>query len=77
MGMILVINGFGNSVTAKLDMKFLKPVETPGTVLLVAKCTRREGRRFWMEAWMEDAEGQILARGDAVWVNIGAPREKL
>jgi acyl-coenzyme A thioesterase PaaI-like protein len=77
MGMVLVNNGFPGSVTARLDMRFLKKVRTPGTVLVVARCTRREGRKYWMEAWMEDEKGVVLARGDALWVNTAVAKEKL
>lgn len=76
MGMLLVLNGAGGSVTAELKMRFLKRVSTPATVVAGARCVKREDRRkFWMEGWLKDGEGTVLAKGDGVWINIGAKRD--
>lgn len=86
MGTLLTVNKdqetgrplTGNTVTAKLEVKFLRPIETPNTVVVVAVCRRQEdGRKFWLEAHIEDSDGEVLARGEAFWVRLGKRKEKL
>jgi len=84
MGTLLTVNKdedggplSGSTVTAKLEVRFLKLVPTPGTVMAVAKYERREGRKFWLEAWIEDGDGEVLARGDALWISLGKRDVKL
>jgi acyl-coenzyme A thioesterase PaaI-like protein len=59
------------TVTASLTVKFLKGVRTPGTVAVVARCRKREGRKFWLDAEVKDGEGRVLAKGEAVWIKLG------
>ncbi len=88
MGTLLTINKdqggmplTQSTVTASLNVKYLAPVRTPGTVAVRVWCERREGRKFWLvgevlKSWGrvdgEKREGQgmgkVLARGEAVWV---------
>jgi acyl-coenzyme A thioesterase PaaI-like protein len=84
MGLLLTINKddhggslSGDTVTAKLDIRYMKPIFTPGTVMAVARCRKREGRKFRQEAWIEDSDGTILARADALWISIRRREEKL
>ena len=60
-----------NTVTAEMKVRYLRPVRTPGTVVVVAECVKREGRRIWLEGEVRDVEGVVLARGEAVWVKVG------
>ncbi|KAI3401471.1 hypothetical protein diail_10905 [Diaporthe ilicicola] len=55
-------------VTAYLNTTYLRPVRTPGTVLVVAQTTKVEGRKIYVEASMEDGEGNKLARAEALFV---------
>ena len=79
MGTLLTINKdqngsplSGDTVTAELKVKYLRPVMTPSTVVVVARCKKREGgRKFWLEGWLEDEDGQVMARSEAFWVRIG------
>lgn len=59
-----------STVTGEMKVRYLRPVRTPGTVVVVAESVRREGRRIWLEGEVRDAEGVVLARGEAVWVKV-------
>lgn len=67
------------TMTAYLNTKFEAPVRTDErdggkTVLVRARLARHEGRKMWIEGAMEDEKGRVLARGEALFVQI---REKL
>jgi acyl-coenzyme A thioesterase PaaI-like protein len=76
MGTLLTINKSGgrplsdSTVTKKMEVVFERMVSTPGTYLVGAKCTRREGRKFWIEGWLEDGGGRRCARGESLWINV-------
>jgi acyl-coenzyme A thioesterase PaaI-like protein len=55
-------------VTAYLNTTYLRPVRTPGTILVVARTVRTQGRKVLVEAYMEDEEGEKLAKGEALFV---------
>lgn len=57
-------------VTAYLNTTYLRPVRTPGTILVVARTTRVEGRKIWVEASMEDGTGEKLAKAEALFVEV-------
>lgn len=78
MGTVLTVNkDLGglpltqSTVTANLSVKYLRGVQTPGTVAVVARCGRREGRKFWLEAEVRDGDSVVLARGEALWIKVG------
>ncbi|KAI5812015.1 thioesterase superfamily protein [Pyronema omphalodes] len=56
--------------TAWLNTQFRRPVRTPGVVVVRARCMKREGRKFWAEAKMEDGEGMVLATAEALFVLV-------
>lgn len=69
-------HGIG-SYTATLDIRYLKPVHTPGSLIVTARYTKREGRKEWIRAEIkqhvmhgEDDHGEELlcATGDALFV---------
>lgn len=64
------------TVTATLTVKYLKGIRTPGTVAVVTRCRKREGRKFWLDAEVRDGEGGVLAKGEAVWIQLGKKKEK-
>lgn len=57
-------------MTGYLNTRFLKAVKAPGVVLARAKIVRAEGRKTWVEGWLEDENEQILAKCEAVFVNL-------
>lgn len=57
-------------VTAYLNTTYLRPVRTPGTILVVASTTKVEGRKIWVEASMEDGRGDKLAKAEALFVEV-------
>ena len=67
------------TMTAYLNTKFEAPVRTGEgdggkTVLVRARLVRHDGRKMWIEGAMEDEKGRVLARAEALFVQI---REKL
>lgn len=62
-------------VTAQLNIRYHKPVRTPGTVMARAWATKIEdgGRKVWTEAIVEGGDnGEIVhARADGLWIRIG------
>jgi acyl-coenzyme A thioesterase PaaI-like protein len=81
IGTLLTVNKFGkedgkaiplssSTVTAYLNVQYLKPVKTPQTVLIVARCKEVKGRKYFMEAEVKDGEGNVLANADSLWIRI-------
>ncbi|KAK0755046.1 HotDog domain-containing protein [Schizothecium vesticola] len=67
------------TLTAYLNTRFEAPVRTDEdvggkTVVVRARLTRREGRKMWIEGAMEEEGGRVLARAEALFVQI---KEKL
>jgi len=82
IGTLLTVNKDANSlplthktVTASMNVSYLKPVPTPGTVLVVARCREVRGRKLYMDAEVRDGEGVLLAKADSLW--IGPKLERL
>ncbi|CZR58554.1 uncharacterized protein PAC_08446 [Phialocephala subalpina] len=70
----------GNTVTAYLNVKYLRPVKTPGTVLVVAwggKVEGGKGRKYGMEAEVRDGKGAVLAKADSLWILLQKKEAKL
>ncbi|KAK5116754.1 hypothetical protein LTR62_007428 [Meristemomyces frigidus] len=72
-----------NSFTASLTVNFLKPVHTPGSLVVTARYTRREGRKEWIHAEVkqhishgEDDYGEevVCATGDALFIEPRASK---
>ncbi|KAJ9137544.1 hypothetical protein NKR23_g9098 [Pleurostoma richardsiae] len=61
-------------MTAYLNSTFVQPVRTPGTILVTARLTRVEGRKYFMDAKVEDSEGMLLTKSEALFVVL---KEKL
>ncbi|GAW19378.1 hypothetical protein ANO14919_088640 [Xylariales sp. No.14919] len=60
----------GTHMTAYLNTSFIRPVPTPATVLTRAWLTKIEGRKYFMQGTMEDEDGVVLARADALFVQL-------
>ena len=58
------------SLTAGLDVKFLKPVMLPGAVCATAWVEEQEGRKTRLRCVIKDGEGTELARCTSVWVAL-------
>lgn len=61
-------------VTARLNISYKQFIETPQIIMVVARLREITGRKIHVEAWIENAEGTILAAGESVWIRI---KEKL
>ncbi|KAK2761350.1 hypothetical protein FQN54_001872 [Arachnomyces sp. PD_36] len=67
----------GETFTAYLHVNYLKPVDTPQTVVVIAKFRELKGRKHYIESTIEDGSGVVLAKGEALWVGIKESKEKL
>jgi acyl-coenzyme A thioesterase PaaI-like protein len=65
------------AVTAYLNVQFLNPVQTPQTVLVVARSREIKGRKFYMEAEIRDSDGNVLAKADSLWIRVKRPPQNL
>ncbi|EQB49692.1 major facilitator superfamily transporter [Colletotrichum gloeosporioides Cg-14] len=71
------INGLipdGAYMTAYLNTQYVRPVQTPQTILVVATVKKVEGRKYWIEGVIEDKDGQVLAKAESLYVKV---KEKL
>ncbi|KAK2014612.1 thioesterase superfamily protein [Colletotrichum eremochloae] len=64
-----------NTVTSSMDIKYLKPITTPGVVLGVGQIREIRGKKMLLRAVVKDSNGVDLVTCDSVW--IGIPRVKL
>ncbi|PQE15146.1 thioesterase superfamily protein [Rutstroemia sp. NJR-2017a BVV2] len=77
MGLLLTLNkdADGNpltlsTVTAGLNVQYLKMVRTPQVVLVVVQLSERKGRKFYINGRIEDKQGVVLARAESLWIQI-------
>ena len=79
MGVLLTVNqqwmrqhrGAGEHITqmtVSLNIKYRRPVRTPGVILTVAKVIKTEPRKWWIQATVEDSKRTELAIGEALFV---------
>lgn len=65
-------------VTAQLNVRYQKPVRTPGTVMIRAWATKVEdgGRKVWTEAIVVSGDkGEIVhARAEGLWIRVGSAK---
>ncbi|KAK1465393.1 thioesterase superfamily protein [Colletotrichum cuscutae] len=57
-------------MTAYLNVTYVKPVRTPQTVLCVVEVTKVVGRKWWIDARIEDEGGAVLARAESLYVRL-------
>lgn len=67
----------GETFTAYLHVNYLKPVDTPQTVVVTSRFRELKGRKHFIESTIEDGDGAVLANGEALWVGIRESKEKL
>jgi acyl-coenzyme A thioesterase PaaI-like protein len=84
IGVLLTVNKeLGNllidaiTVTAYMNVRYLKRIGTPCTVVVAARCKRVEGRKYFMEAEVRDGEGVKLAEADSLWILLAERKERL
>jgi acyl-coenzyme A thioesterase PaaI-like protein len=61
----------GMYVTAKLDIRFLRPVLVPGLVGIETEVLEIKGPQMKIRGVMKDAKGTPLMQADGLWVKIG------
>jgi len=82
MGMLLTVNGeWGgkptgqaiNEMTVFMNVKYKAPVETPGVVMVVAECTKRDGRKTFVTTrlYQKDIE---CACAEGLFIEVPATR---
>lgn len=57
-------------VTAYLNTRYLRPVVVPQTYLVTARWKKTEGRKTFLEAFIENEAGQRVAEADSLFVEI-------
>lgn len=84
MGVLLSVNRHhgdaqfrGTTMTAYLNVKYLKAVATPQVVLVKAKFQQVKGRKRFVESTVMNGEGDVLAEGSALFVDVREQKEKL
>ncbi|KAI1078740.1 HotDog domain-containing protein [Whalleya microplaca] len=76
VGLIIPINEKRGAIpnvpymTAYLNITYLRPVQTPATILAWAKVDRVEGRKLFIQGSIEDEKGSILAKADVLYVGL-------
>lgn len=58
------------AMTRTLDVEYLRPVPVGMGLRLTARHTRAEGRKHYCEAELRNGEGEVLARGRALFLAI-------
>jgi acyl-coenzyme A thioesterase PaaI-like protein len=63
-----------SDMTVYMNVRYRRPVETPGVVLVEAVCTKREGRKTFVEAKVLGEGGVVFAEADALFVEVPSSR---
>lgn len=63
-----------SNVTAGLDVKYVRPVNTNSVVCVTATVKEMSGRKTRIDCEVTDGEGEVLATCTSRWVSL---REKL
>ncbi|KAM3075672.1 hypothetical protein ACMFMG_007804 [Clarireedia jacksonii] len=58
------------AMTAYLNITYKKPIRTPSIVLGRSWIERKDGRKLFGKATIEDGDGTILATGDALFIVV-------
>jgi acyl-coenzyme A thioesterase PaaI-like protein len=61
------------SMTRHLEVDYLLPVPSVKPIRLQGRLIRSEGRKHWVEAALLDTEGNVLARGKGLFIEV-SPR---
>ncbi len=86
MGVLVTVNKKENlenatlrtgTVTAYLNVTYLKPVATPQTVHVTAKSQGVKAPKHYIEASVKDGNGTVLAKAEALWVAVSGSKANL
>lgn len=69
-----------STVTAYMNVKYIKPIQTPQTVLVIAKsrgAPDAKGKKYFMDAEIRDGGRKVLARADSLWIRSARNGAKL
>ncbi|MCJ1472486.1 hypothetical protein MMC13_001134 [Lambiella insularis] len=83
MGFLMIVNKTldtsvsGGGATANLNVSYLKPVTTPQTVLVIAKIREVKGRKYYVDGWIENADGMKLTKAEGLFLNFGGVLAKV
>lgn len=58
------------ALTASLKVQYVRPMPTPVVVLARAKLRSFDGRRIVIVGTLENGNGELYARGDAVFIQV-------
>jgi acyl-coenzyme A thioesterase PaaI-like protein len=64
-----------HSMTGELTVRYIRPVKTPQTVLVVTKVKEVIGRKLWMDSEVLDGEGVVLATGKGLFIQVRDPKD--
>ncbi len=64
----------GKYMTVYLNTQFKAPVMANSTYLAVARVDKVEGRKMFTSQTIQDGEGNVLATGNALFVNVARPK---
>jgi len=68
------------TMTAYLNIQYKKPIRTPTVLLVKSRLTRREGKKLFGQASLEDGNGTVYATAEALFILVelaGSRNEKL
>jgi acyl-coenzyme A thioesterase PaaI-like protein len=84
MGLLLHVNRprgsvpwIGNTVTAYLNVSYVKAVPTPATILVSTELKEVAGRKYFTRATVKDASGEVLAKAEALFIGVKRTDENL
>ncbi|MDA0269426.1 MAG: PaaI family thioesterase [Chloroflexi bacterium] len=62
-------------VTAKMEMRYRRPVPPDGPLTVRGRVARQRGRRFEVEASIADASGEVLVEAAALFLRLSPEEE--
>lgn len=57
--------------TIQFTTRYLKAIKTPQVVLVRGRVVKKEGRKIFVKGTIEDKDGNLLAEGDGIWLQMG------
>ena len=58
------------AMTRQMQVEYLRPVPSNAPIRIEGRVTRSEGRKHWTEAFIQSAEGSILAHASGLFIAI-------
>ena len=60
------------SMTRQMEIDYLRPVPSCAPLRMEGRVVRSEGRKYWIEAKILNAEGTTLAKGKGLFIEVHA-----